>query len=351
MGIEFLGNKRQLESFIEQNIRMYTKECKSCLDLFSGSGSASGIFKRMGYQVYANDFLYFSMILTKAILLNSKVPAFEKINIGLTGETNDERYSQILNYLNCLEGKKGYIYLHYSPASKEIDGVERMYFTKENASKIDAIRIKIEEWKNLLTESERALLLSDLLVAVAAVSNNAGTYGCYLKHWKKKALGPLLLRKSDFVMGYDTDENNVFCKKAEDLVSEIYCDIVYADPPYTKRQYSAYYHLLETIALYDNPNIFGSTGLRDWSGKASDFCYKRKAAKALELILSRVKCKYFVMSYNNEGQMTHDKIVEIMEEYGSLTVCETFYKKYKSNNSVKENRVIERLYILEMRSD
>ena len=38
-------------------------------------------------------------------------------------------------------------------------------------------------------------------------------------------------------------------------------DAVYADPPYTKRQYAAYYHILETIAAGDRPLISGD----DWT--------------------------------------------------------------------------------------
>ncbi|MCM1500637.1 MAG: DNA adenine methylase, partial [Clostridium sp.] len=334
-----MGNKRQLAAFIEENIRRYTKECRSCMDLFSGSGSASVIFKRMGYQVYANDFLYFSTILTKAVLLNNEPPAFESIGMDFNGKSNAERYRQVLDFLNNLEGKRGFIFEHYSPAAIETDGVERMYFTKENAKKIDVMRQQIDDWKNDLTDNEFALLLSDLLKAVAPVSNIAGTYGCYMKYWKKRAINPIRLNPAPFFDGCKAKAADIFCERAEKLAGKFYCDIVYADPPYTKRQYGAYYHLLETIAQNDTPKISGTTGLRDWAEKSSDFCYKKRALGALELILSRVKCKYFVMSYNNEGQMIHEKIVELMSKYGNLEICETNYKKYKSNNAVKESKV------------
>ena len=48
-------------------------------------------------------------------------------------------------------------------------------------------------------------------------------------------------------------------------------------PADTKRQYAAYYHILETIAHGDEPVVEGITGLRPWKSKASDFCYKRRA--------------------------------------------------------------------------
>jgi adenine-specific DNA-methyltransferase len=33
--------------------------------------------------------------------------------------------------------------------------------------------------------------------------------------------------------------------------------VVYADPPYSRAQYSRYYHLLETLILYDYPRVEG----------------------------------------------------------------------------------------------
>lgn len=345
MSIEFLGNKRQLKDFLVAGISEHTANCVTCMDLFSGSGNASKILKSMGFHVMANDFLFFSTQLTKAVLMNHEAPAFEGIDFI---SNTDNRYAEILNYLNTLPGIDGYIYSHYSPASLENDGVARMYFTEDNAKKIDAIRLKIEEWNDYLSSNEKALLISDLLMAVARVSNIAGTYGCYMKHWKKKALSAIVLEPSEFTLGYDSTDEDVFWDSAESVIDEIECDLVYADPPYTKRQYSAYYHLLETIALYDNPIITGSTGLRNWKEKSSDFCYKRKALKALDTIVSKAKCRYFVLSYNNEGQMLHESIIDTLSKYGEVSVCETQYKKYKSNDAVGNGTVIERLYILRM---
>ena len=39
-------------------------------------------------------------------------------------------------------------------------------------------------------------------------------------------------------------------------------DTVYLDPPYTKRQYAAYYHILEAISLGDEPIVEGICGIR-----------------------------------------------------------------------------------------
>ena len=68
-----------------------------------------------------------------------------------------------------------------------------MYFTKENAGRIDYFRSQIEKWyeKKLLTEDEYCYLLSCLIESVSDVSNTAGVYGAFLKKWDSRALKPI----------------------------------------------------------------------------------------------------------------------------------------------------------------
>lgn len=60
-------------------------------------------------------------------------------------------------------------------------------------------------------------------------------------------------------------QNFVFNENSVNLIEQIKADIYYLDPPYNQRQYAPNYHLLETIAKYDNPTIKGVSGMRDYS--------------------------------------------------------------------------------------
>lgn len=352
MGIEFLGNKKQLEKFIMDSMSIsIDKSCHTYLDIFSGTGSVSAALKKAGYSVIANDFLSFATCLTKAILLNHTEPCFIGIknHLGALYDENDP-YGSVLRYLNCLQGIKGFVYHNYSPASRCNGQVARMYFTEDNAMKIDVIRTTIETWSSSLLEEEKALLISDLINATSDISNIAGTYGCYMKYWKPKALEKLHLEKSAIIPG--TAHYNVISGDANMIIEDYSADVIYADPPYTKRQYSAYYHVLETICRYDNPQILGDTGLRRWQDNSSEYCYRRKAPRALADLISKAKCKYFVLSYNNEGQITHETILSILSPYGDVKVFETPYRRYKSNSTcVSKPPLVERLYILRMRNN
>ena len=88
-------------------------------------------------------------------------------------------------------------------------------------------------------------------------------------------------------------------------------DVVYLDPPYTKRQYASYYHILETVALGDEPVVEGVAGLRPWKDRASDFCYKRRALKTLSNLVQSLQANRVLLSYSSEGHIC----MEDMHEY------------------------------------
>ena len=102
-----------------------------------------------------------------------------------------------------------------------------MYFTPENAGRIDYFRTTIEKWKqsNLITENEYAYLLASLIESVSAVSNTAGVYGAFLKHWDSRATKKVEFKKVPFNPS-SRNEAKFFNSNIEDIVSEVNCDII-----------------------------------------------------------------------------------------------------------------------------
>ena len=93
------------------------------------------------------------------------------------------------------------------------------------------------------------------------------------------------------------------------------------------------YHLVETIAAYDSPNIRGVTGMRDYGNKRSSFCNAKTAIRDLEYIASNAKFKYLVLSYNSEGIMPQKQIISMLSKYGNVVLEEFEYLRFKSNNN------------------
>jgi len=104
---------------------------------------------------------------------------------------------------------------------------------------------------------------------------------------------------------------------------------LYADPPYTGRQYGGDYHLLGTIARYDSFIPAGKTGRREY--KRSAWASNKTAESQLDDLLKHAQFKYIFMSYNNEGLMPPDVIKTIMSKYGKYDVATTEYRRFKSS--------------------
>jgi adenine-specific DNA-methyltransferase len=306
-GARYIGSKVRIVGAIARLIALPAGA--RFADLFSGTGVVARAFAKIGHPVLLNDHLISATYLSLAeVLAMSQVPMG-----GLGG------YRAALHTLNMVRGNRGFVYQQYSPADAGVDGPGRRYFTPANAARIDAARRQIEEWygEGVVTWRERALLVADLLVAANGVANTAGTYGCYMQGWRPNALRELELRPRsllDTPVQIDVRTGDVFDVPVADA------DVVYLDPPYTKRQYAAYYHILETIAAGDAPAIGGLTGLRPWRDKASDYCYKRRALPALLRLVSSLSCERTYLSYGSQGHVQLDELTNGLRTAGHRVV-------------------------------
>ncbi|EOC4488888.1 DNA adenine methylase [Campylobacter upsaliensis] len=237
--MRFIGNKEKLAPIIYdflQKCGAIQKGEQSFFDVFSGSVSMGKFFRQKGFKVYSSDMLYFSYVLQKAYL-EYESPSFEKLLLekqALQSSTFfNTPYEKVLNFLNSLQGAKGFISTHYAPSLTNA----RMYFTQENAQKIDAMRLQIEQWKNHINDNEYFILLATLLESVSLFANVAGVYAAFCKNWDKRALKPFMLRPIEFSQGI---KGECFCGNSIKILQNFKksVDILYLDPPYNQRQYA-----------------------------------------------------------------------------------------------------------------
>lgn len=338
--MRFIGGKTLIIPYIIELIKEKTINVKSISDVFAGSGVVSREFKNLGYDVISNDLMYFSYVLLRGTVgINSKLE-FKNLNISNPIEhlNNFNLENMNLDLENC------FIYQNFSPKGG------RMYFTEENALKIDLIRVQIENWYNdsLINEDEYFYLLTCLIEAVPFVSNITGVYGAYLKHWDKRALNNLELKNVD--LSINNSVGQAYNEDSNKLIKNIKTDLAYFDPPYNQRQYLPNYHVLETIAKYDSPKIKGVTGLRDYSEQKSDYCRKDSVFNAFEDLIKNTNSRYIILSYNTEGLLSHDEIISILEKYGKKNTLDykfIDYKRYKNAQTNKNKNLKEVLYFVE----
>lgn len=308
MTFRYIGSKSRL---IDQ-IATYMgppKQGSFFVDAFCGTGVVAEAAADLGWNVRINDSLHSAVISSGARLISADQAAFKKLG----------GYTEAIAKLNAAKPKHGFIWREYSPASVDTCGLERRYFTQENAARIDAMRAQIADWvgAGTIDEVQERLLIADLFGALNRVANIAGTFGCFLSKWTNQSQGTIAMRCRDLKqkgVHVEATVGDVF-----DVPNTAH-DLVYLDPPYTKRQYASYYHILETVALGDEPEVEGVAGLRPWKNLASDFCYKTRALQTLSRLVQGLNAQKVLLSYSSEGHICMRDIKSELSKVGTSTM-------------------------------
>lgn len=325
----YLGNKYSLTNFIEKIVKENCKNINTVADVFSGTGSVSDIFKDR--ELITNDLLYCNYISNYAWFSSEDYSEEKVINI-------------VYEYNKIETSENNYVRENFADT----------FFSADDCSKIGYIREDIEKkYKNKeINYKEYSILITILLYAMDRIANTVGHYDAYRKKIefnKKLYLGIMLPNKNL------NKNNRCYNKDANELIKNINCDLLYLDPPYNSRQYSDAYHLLENIAKWQKPEVFGVARKMNRKAIKSSYCTIEATQKFRELI-ENTNARYILLSYNNMSEKGDDRsnakisdkdILEILEKRGKVKIFEEEYKMFSTGKSnVKDNK--ERLFLCEV---
>ncbi len=309
----YIGNKYKLIDWI---FSVLDKECEggSFADIFAGTGVVSAVASKHFNRIILNDFLYSNHVIYKAF--------FDKSN------WSSEKINDIIKSYNNINGED----LDDNYFSRNFGG---KYFSRNSAKIIGFVRENIEENKEKFTEKEYSILISSLLYTADKIANTVGHYDAYFK--KGNINDNFFMRPIDPI---EVKEALIFREDANQLVKDIKADIIYIDPPYNSRQYSRFYHVLETLTKWDKPSLYG-VALKPQSENMSDYCRVSAKDKFVELI-DNIKAKYLVVSYNNtynsksnssQNKITLEQIKDILNKKGKTKIFEKDYRHFNTGNT------------------
>lgn len=328
----YLGNKYSLSDFIKTTVENNCKDINIVADIFSGTGAVSNIFKDK--MIITNDLLYSNYISNYAWFKHENYDSNKIIRL-------------IYEYNRISTDEKNYMRENFADT----------FFSADDCSKIGFIREDIES-RHINEEinfKEYAILITSLLYAMDKIANTVGHYDAYRKNvpFQKKLEMEVILPEKNL------NENNLcFNEDAGDLVKRIESDLLYLDPPYNSRQYSDTYHLLENVARWEKPKVYGIAKKMDRSKIKSEYCLNT-ATEAFEKLINNSRSKYILLSYNNtnnkgndrsNAKISDDDIIRILKNKGDVTVFEEEYKRFSTGKSnIKDNK--ERLFLCKVYND
>jgi adenine-specific DNA-methyltransferase len=379
--MRLIGNKTRLLDQIEGLLTSRGVVGGTFLDVFAGTASVARHFRGRGFRVRSNDLLASSYVTQRAqvalagypdlgeVLARGRVKRFlasaagqaalaaVKLPAGAETDPRARGAAGVLAYLGSLAPRtEGLVARHYAEGGP----AGRLFFSRDNGGRIDAIHSQLTAWlrSGALSEDAFYLLLKSLLDAADRVANISGTYGAFLKQLQHSAREPLRLRLPGLPAG---PAGRAYREDANALVRRLRVDTLYLDPPYNQRQYVKNYHVLEVLAelhtvedldAYE-ATIYGKTGLRAFPERLSDYCRRTARRRsqpspceaAFRDLVRVAQAKHVVVSYSEEGILTREQIGQALADGAGLRrfdydrdFVEIPYKRFRSDRNRGKGR-------------
>lgn len=323
----FMGSKMKLTDDIWTAVKDF--EFQSVIDLFSGSGAVSYMFKTHGKKVISNDYMSMSATFTKAMVENKNITLSESDLDFLLEDhcENDHFVEQTFNGL---------------------------YYSDEDNHTIDIIRNNI---KLLDNEYARAVAMTALIRAclkkrprgIFTYTGNRYNDGrrdlqISFEQQFKEAVEAVNAAVFDNGM-----QNVSFCGDAMNADFEK-ADLVYIDPPYfsphSDNEYVRRYHFVEGLSRdWKGVEIQENTKTKKFKSYPTPFSRKESTYEAFNKIFEKYKNSILLVSYSSNSIPTEKEMIEIMKKYkDNVSVIPIDYtysfgnqKEAKTHrNSVKE---------------
>jgi adenine-specific DNA methylase len=368
-------------------------------DAFSGSLSVSFALKLAGYRVAATDLNLLSRTFAEAYLLPTTIAEYEFDVDALLSENQRSRVEGgARRTRERLEGQPGFEFLAamggrrmygdllmllehlatvrrsdlpdglsrsdffdaYCPQGKHSEFVSsrgrsgrRSFFSPANARRLDLALSQLRHWEieRLLPQSAMSLLVAVVCLASEKVANTQGTWHDFPREvWDARALKPIRLVPPP-LDGVLLGQGGHLHGREEDALSFAASlppqKVAYYDPPYNFRQYTAYYHLPNTICRYPtlaDPEAYFSEleyvrGQNMAHDIPSQYCSSRMFLEAMRTLIAGTPADVVVVSYFTGRNHWSTEFDSDPSDKGLEAICGLLEGPEFTNGSLRVHRI------------
>lgn len=353
--ITYIGNKRALLRPIRaalEDVRARTGlERMRILDAFSGSGVVARMFKQYASELVVNDVEDYARAVSECYLTNRHAAPWPDVReaVASLNRRVDEGY----------RGEGGFIRRLYAPGDEtRIQPGERVFYTPENARRLDAYRALLDD----VPAEVRRLLMGPLLSEASVHANTAGVFKGFYKDretgigkfggsgadaldriMRKIELEPPVLSRFDCDYEIHQADANLLVRETGDF------DVAYFDPPYNQHPYGSNYFMLNLLVRNEEPkDLSAVSGIpADW--RRSGYNVRRNAMPLLRDLVSTVDARFVILSFNDEGFIPPGDLMAMLEGIGTVTEHREPYTTFRGCRNLRNRSatVTEHVYVVE----
>ena len=352
--ITYIGNKRALLGQIGQVVEgvkgRLGKERLRVFDVFSGSGIVSRYLKAHASTLISNDIEDYAAVVARCYLRNRSTVDMRAIT-EMVDEMNRRVDDESL--------PSGFIEELYAPKDEgRITREDRVFYTRDNARRLDGYRQMIDT----APEDMRELLLAPLLSEASVHSNTAGVFKGFYKNRETKigqfggtGSDALVRIKGKIVLEppvlsrYERD-HEVLQEDANDAARRVRdLDLAYIDPPYNQHPYGSNYFMLNLLVRYERPEKISRISGIPEGWRRSGYNVRGKSLPLMRDLLHALDSRFLLVSFNNEGFITTAEMLALLQEIGSVEVLETHYNAFRGSRNFNNRpiHVTEQLFLVE----
>ncbi|MEZ6195412.1 MAG: DNA adenine methylase [Planctomycetota bacterium] len=352
--ITCIGNKRALLEPIEEAIREARRRLGGrklrAVDAFAGSGVVSRLLVRHASHLVSNDLEDYAAALGRCFLRDRRrvdLGDLERIVADLNARVDHEPLAP------------GFVRELYAPRDEaEIRAEDRVFYTVENARRLDDYRRRLDE----LDRDRFDLLIGPLLARASVHANTAGVFKGFYKDRRTRigryggsgadALTRIRgeIRLEVPVLAEHDCEVEVSRRDANELAREAGAfDLAYLDPPYNQHPYGSNYFMLNLLLHYRRPDATSRvSGIpRDW--RRSGYNVRRRSEGLLRELVANLDARFVLVSFNDEGFIAPDAMRTLLAEHGRVEEIARRHAAFRGSRNLASRalHVTEHLFLVD----